>query len=188
MHDMKACYWNMLSRAESPRAVMRPGGKVVWLHRDGECAKLKMLSHWVQSDKRLRNSLVGAMVGSSRERVAVSKGEFIAWHNGPGPWQELGSLIARSAYELTLLETQRAKGAYANVDCVISADDRATVFGDHGMPYTTIEGEADIQCPGGYRIGHKITKFYRENGKFRLAHNSGMVAVNDRYSKWLAST
>lgn len=162
MYDLDSCFFTILTRAVTLRPRFTTKGLIWTSPEDGEEQRFRELLEAVKGHKLLRNAIIGAMVGGSKSK-AFAKGKSHTFWTNRGPRVELGAAVVRTAYELTMLETNALGAVYANTDAVIVPGDvEPKIWKAAALPYKIVDrGEAVIQGIGLYKIGNTVTKAYR---------------------------
>lgn len=168
-YDASACYFQLISRLESPR---------LYLNRDLELIFCPMLPHerskWnevleiTRGEKLLRNSIWGAMLGGSNSRVSFHKGERKMSGAYYGTHYAAAALVARSAWELCRAACVDTGAVYAQTDGIICQKDQFPMWWDKiGIEYSVkAYGTAHIIRQHCWKCGSKKTKWYESDDNF----------------------
>lgn len=184
--DLRACYWNLLSRCPTLRPVWAVDD-VLWMDSTPNTQeRWEVLKRALSGCKPVRNALIGAMIGGSTGQIAYSKGGTVSMRSAPGPAFDLGALIVRTGYDVCELEAHHSNAVYANTDCVIiEGEDRPAVWPELDLPFELqAQGETHVCCIGKYRVGSKQTCFY-DGHPFSLPFAPDRHLASEGRWRWL---
>lgn len=176
--DIRAAYWQIVRRFETPAIIWTDEGFIpVWVD-DETMLRWQILMERLEPDKRLRNALVGAMIGGGQGTIAFKRGELFSLPRVRGPMHDLGAAVVRICYEACELQAQHSDAVYSNTDNVIMPSrGRPTVWDDLGLTSRMqSRGDVDVRCVGCYRVGDRATDFYDGETNASIPERSPQLA------------
>lgn len=176
--DVRAAYWQILRRFESPHVIWTDDTIIPAYADDEVMYRWEIMLDRLDGDKRLRNAIVGAMVGGGAGAIAFRRGELFSLPSVRGPMHDLGAAVVRICYELTELQAGTCDAVYANTDCVLIRDGGVPTFWDDiGLESRRqAQGVTDVRCIGCYKCGEHHTDYYDAETNAQIAERSKPLA------------
>ena len=166
--DVQSCYWHLFDRLPSLRVGLHANGGVQWYPMTvQEAARREKMAEVIGWVKPLRNTMVGACLGSMKPRAYFCKGERCTLNLGPGPLAPAARLVIRTGYELTRRAAQESDSILSCVDSVITPHACIpSAWSNAGLKVRTkSHGDAEIVRSDVYRIGSVMTESYRRGDR-----------------------
>ncbi|MGH9206042.1 MAG: hypothetical protein ACRD1G_05725, partial [Acidimicrobiales bacterium] len=169
--DLKAAYHQGLARLPSIRLTWLPSGPVWHPMPAAERDRWNALLTAVAPAKPLRLVLLGNMVGGGQAPWCFCKGQRLAMKAQNGPFRSAGMAVVRAGYELCWLQAEEVQTVYANTDSVLMPRPaRPRAWERWGYEWRLeAEGSADVRCLDVFRVGERMTAWYRQGSRFALA-------------------
>lgn len=155
--DVEAYYYSLIQRLPTPLAyVMKKS--IAWeVIADDEMERWNVVVHAIGQHKMLRNALWGKMYGSDKPLVSYSRKHPDGYtHNSNfGPFRITAALVARSAHELTQLQSIGGGSVWSHTDAVVlPAGEEPTIWQSKGLKVKReATGDAFIVDTISYRVG-----------------------------------
>lgn len=168
--DLKAAYHQALGRLPSLRLTWLPSGPIWHPMPAAERSRWADLYRACETVKPLRLVLLGNMVGGGRAPLCFVKGRALELRPHNGPFRSAGLAVVRAGYELCFLQAEESETAYANTDSVLlprPALPRAWERWGYRWRIEA-EGDADVRCLDVFKVGERMTAWYREGSRFAL--------------------
>lgn len=164
LFDISGCYWEIFSRLPSMRVVFHTQSKRVQFIRteDGSMARHAQIVQALAPHKRVRNSVVGMMVGGPAEVAFFSHGTRYWLKLDPPQNFPAGAVVIRTAYELTAQASEECDSVLSMVDSICTPSfDPPIVWQLAGLKVRRLaHGDADIIRIGVYAVGDRISAGY----------------------------
>ncbi len=176
--DIRAAHWQILRRFESPHIIWTDDSFISAYADDEVMTRWESMLGKLEYDKRLRNAIVGAMIGGGSGAIAFRRGDLFSLPQSRGPMHDLGAAVVRVCYEITELQADDVDTVYANTDCVMIRDgDHPHVWDELGVvSRLQARGESDVRCIGCYRCGEVQTAFYDPETNMQVPTDSLTLA------------
>lgn len=188
LYDVEAAYYMLFSRLPSLRVAYQEEKKVLeWLPMtDDSRSRFKDVVQSVASSKVLRNSLVGASLGSLHPHPVYIRGEKKSINLGRGSNFAAASVIIRSMWELTLLTSWQTEAICSCVDSVITTKvNLSSHWVKLGLKQNVKAfGMVDLFRPGVYKVGTVYTIPYNE-GDTKTLFLPRQYPPDNPIHKWL---
>ena len=160
--DLKGAYWQIVGAMPSPFVYETKKGPKFAKAAPEIAARWERLKEQCAGCKPLRLSMVGRMLGGNAARCFINGIPQAGRGIGKGKLSPAARLAILAVSELARAAFESTPGAcYANLDCIVSEEERIAVFDKYGLKYgLKYHGDADIQGVGAYRIGEYESGLY----------------------------
>lgn len=155
IYDASAYYYSIMRRLPSLTCLPLADGKCSWFRQTRSEAVLRnAIMDAIGTHKLLRNAVWGSMVGSTTPGPYYHRGELRTGFAMKGKFRPSGEMLARAAYELTLMVAYEVDSVYTHTDCVTSIgglypsiwEANGYSFREHYSGYTHINNCCSVKC------------------------------------------
>lgn len=164
MFDVQSCYWQIFSLMPSIRVVFHQGSKRIQFLKMGESeeARFEEVKRAFNSCKKVRNSILGVLLGSDEAAAYYTHGEKKYLRLPPGPNRAAGYVIVRTAWELAQHAAIESNSVLTMVDSICTESfDPPGIWESVGLKIKrAAHGPADIVRPGVYQVGDRVSVDY----------------------------
>lgn len=187
--DIKGCYYQLIKRLASPRAGIGWNGDIDFVHLNREeNSKWRDVLTFIETEKMLRNSLWGAMLGSLEPRWYFHDGE---WERGiayEGHSYGAAALVARSAWEVCRQAAQDTDAVYAQTDgIIVTSGIMPNYWNRLGLVYEPrAAGETYVHGQHRWRVGGKATKWFTKRAIWHEPVARAAQPERHYHFEWLA--